>query len=64
LWLNASGNPILDPRSPSAAVMSGIGAAMVILLGVGFTGLCLIFLTESLVTRLHSTAWDRHLSAP
>lgn len=64
VWVNASGNPIPDPRAPSAAVMSGIGAAMVILIGVGFTGLCLIFLTESLVTRLHSIAWDRHMSAP
>ncbi|MGS2811383.1 Rv1733c family protein [Nocardia sp. MW-W600-9] len=63
LWLNESSTPVAAPGEPAAAVMNGIGAAAVVLVGAAFGGWCLTFLAERLVARRRSVVWERQWSA-
>ncbi|MFJ2837377.1 hypothetical protein ACIO52_18665 [Nocardia sp. NPDC087230] len=63
VWLNDAGVPVREPRTTDAAVVNGIGAAVVILVTAGLVAWAMTYGTAFVVARRRSAAWDHHLSA-
>ncbi|MBF6223069.1 hypothetical protein IU479_33860 [Nocardia abscessus] len=59
LWLDTAGAPTTRPRHPDAAVVTGIGVGVCVLVGVWLCGWCLVNGTALLLGRRRSARWDR-----
>lgn len=61
VWLNDSGEPVRAPRTPAAAVVNGIGTAVVILISAGLAAVGMTYAVGLLVARRQSVDWGRYL---
>ncbi len=59
VWLDRDGAPTARPRDPGAAVFTGIGAAVVVLVSTWLTGWLLVHGVWWLQYLRHSAGWDR-----
>ncbi|WP_062992224.1 Rv1733c family protein [Nocardia anaemiae] len=59
VWLGPDGAPTTRPRQADAAPITGIGVGVIVLVGTGFVGLCLVRGTQWLLDRRRGTRWDR-----
>ncbi|MFF2082775.1 hypothetical protein ACFVVM_03330 [Nocardia sp. NPDC058176] len=64
VWLDPSGTPVDRPRQPVAALMNGIGAAAITVVGAAFGGWLLVAAADLIAARHRGKEWDRELSAP
>ncbi|WP_280404517.1 Rv1733c family protein [Nocardia brasiliensis] len=67
IWLGADGSPTTEPPEAVAAVLTGIGVGVVVLVGTWLCGWCLVRGTEWVLNRHRNARWAdewRQLSRP
>lgn len=63
VWLDGAGNvATTPPRSSAAAVTTGIGVAVAVLVGAGVSTWCLVALSDLFVNRRRKAEWEREWS--